>query len=153
MTREEVDAFLAGPKTLPAAPTWRVESRSIERRAGLPIALSGLATSVKLNITIRMDDPAYLMLGISVPPQICRLCLTTGHRDRATKRLSLEAHFHSWEANRPRGGVLPKKLENAEPLPAGLSDRDAAFSWFLKRHMIVEPVWLPIVWASPGTLV
>jgi hypothetical protein len=153
MTRDEVDAFLRSPgKTLPAAPAWRMENRDVERRTGLSVALDGTVTSVKLNITIRLNDPSYLMLGLSAPPQICRLCLTTGHRDRVTKTISYDAHFHSWEANRPKGLYLPKRLEHQEPLPSHLVGRDDAFAWFLSRHMIDFPSWLPVTWPA-GALV
>lgn len=150
MTLADIDQFfLLGTRTLPAAPDWRDGNRVGERRASLSVASSGVVGPVTLEITIRLADARYLMmLLLCRSGVICRLCMTTGHRDRLTKMQVNEAHFHSWEANRVGRKSFPKSLNQLEIVPAEIVSRDAAFIWFLQRNGIQIPSWAPGAWPS-----
>lgn len=149
MITEQVDAYLAGGDlTLPASPEWREGNRAGERRCSLPVALNGSVGTMSLEITVKLTDPAYLMVLLLAPggKVVCRLCMTTGHRDRATGDVINEAHFHSWEANRRPGKAIPKQLVKAELVPPEIRSRDDAFTWFLTRTNISIPPWCPMAW-------
>ena len=148
MNADEVDRFLQyGRRTLPASPDWRVGNRTGERRSSLPVSLDGRSTPVTLEITVRLLEPDYLMLLLLADRSVfCRLCMTTGHMDRAGKQLVNQAHFHSWEANRGRLKNIPKKLNQIEIVPPDIARRDDAFSWFLQRNGIESPSWFPPAW-------
>lgn len=146
MTGGDVDAFFASDtKTLPARPEWRDGNRDGERRAALPIAVGGVVSLFQLAMTVRLQEPEYLMLAIGGGRQVCRLCATTSHRDRRTGELIDSSHFHSWEANRPAHGGIPKRLYSCEAIPLAIVGRDAAFHW-LARVRESAPDWMPIIW-------
>jgi len=145
---DDVDQFIrSGRRGLPAAPQWRDGNRAGERRASLDVALDGIVSPVSLEMTIRLNDPQYLMaLLLCSRSVICRLCMTTGHRDRRTGAITNSPHFHSWEANRGGSKSIPKTLNNLEVVPAWVAGRDKAFAWFLERNGIDSPRWLPVPW-------
>lgn len=146
MNGSEVDSFFAAARrTIPASPEWRDGNRTGERRASLPVAVDGAISRIELVVTVKLNEPAYLMVGLVAGRQCCRLCMTTGHRDRRTGDTITESHFHSWEANRS-GNVIPKVLHSAERLPPAVRGKDTAFAWFLTRTRIDHPRWLPVAW-------
>lgn len=144
----EVDQFLRdGRRSLLAAPEWRIGNRTGERRSTLPVSHNSSSSTVTLEITVRLLDPDYLMMLLLADRSVfCRLCMTTGHMDRLTKREIDQAHFHSWEANRGTHRNIPKALNNLEIVPNNIMGRDAAFIWFLQRNNIESPSWLPPAW-------
>lgn len=154
MTPFEVDAFVATEgKTLDALPEWRDGNRAGEKRCSLPIAVDGVQSPVTLELTIRLNEPEYLMaLFLTSKRVICRLCMTTGHFDRETGEEIEGSHVHSWEANRPSTNTLPKKLKHGAALPREIGGRDAALAWFLRQNGIVSPAWLPGGWPREGGL-
>ncbi|RSU58037.1 hypothetical protein [Sphingobium yanoikuyae] len=100
-----------------------------------------------LEVTVRLLDPDYLMMLLLADRSVfCRLCMTTGHMDRAAKKLVNQAHFHSWEANRGGSKKIPKKLSQVEIVPSDILNRNDAFIWFLHRNGIESPSWFPPDW-------
>lgn len=148
MTADEVDTFFAtGVRTLPAAPEWRGGNRLGERRTSLALAKNGIIGPISVEVTIRLSEPDYLMaLMLASTHVICRLCMTTGHRDRLTGELITSAHFHGWEANRAGRKTIPKNLSAVELVPSAVVGRDDAFAWFLDRTGVQHPTWIPVPW-------
>lgn len=147
MTKDEVDAFYAARRrALTAVPAWQDGNRLGERRTQLPVEVNGVISTVSLQMTVRLQDPAYLMIALAAGRQFCRLCMTTGHRDRATGHAVKAAHCHSWESNRPKGLKIPRELGAHELVPAEIKDKTEAFTWFLQRNGIDFPGWGPPVW-------
>lgn len=150
MTREELDALFArSEKILPAHPDWREGTQVGTRRAYLPVTLAGASTGLTVAMTVRAADPGYLVINL-LANRICvaRLCLSGGHRDRATRTFVADAHFHRWQDNRPGGSKIGKslKLRKHVDLPASASTRDTAFELFLKECGIESPAWGPMKW-------
>lgn len=150
MTADEVDHFFAfGTRSLPAEPEWRHGNRAGERRSTLAVAVNGVVSPVTVELTVKLNEPEYLMvLMMVIKTPICRLCMTTGHRDRLSGRQINAAHFHGWEANRDGRKTIPKKLDAVEIVPASATGRDAALAWFINRTGIQIPDWMPAPWPS-----
>lgn len=148
MDRDQVDFFIAAvPKSLDATPDWRIGNRVGERRASIPVAVAGAQSPVSLEMTVRLDDPNYLMALLLVSKRvICRLCTATGHYDRALGEIIDASHFHSWPSNRPLGLALPKKLKNYVTLPPEAEGRTAALAWFFAQNGIDSPDWIANGW-------
>lgn len=124
MTPFEVDAFIAArPKSLDADPEWRDGNRIGEKRCSIPVAVAGSQSPISLEMTVRLSDPEFLMALLLVKRKvICRLCMTTGHFDRETGKEIEGSHFHSWQANRPAGQTLPRKLRHGAPVPERVAE-------------------------------
>lgn len=108
---------------------------------------------MELEIIVQAHAPEALVIVLLAPSCIARLCLGKGHRDRFTRELVFDPHFHSWEANKPSGTTLPQELPRYEILPAIAQSRDEAIAWFLKRAGIESPAWLPVRWPDSENLV
>jgi hypothetical protein len=116
-------------------------------RTSLTVFRDGSASSVSLEMTIRLTDSRYLMMLLLCEKRaICRLCMTTAHWERTSKTLITEGHFHSWEANRGFRNIIPKTLNRLEIVPSEIVGRDAAFVWFLERNGIEPVSWTGSMW-------
>jgi hypothetical protein len=145
VTSDEIDRFFTtSGKTLPAAPEWLVTtSRKGERRCQLPVAVGGrIAAGIKVEVTVYMHDPEYLVITVLAPTCVARLCLSTYHNDRRLMLRIPPPHFHRWSQNRPQGPKLPAGLPTAEHVAGLAKNRDAAWYWFLQEVGIDSPAWV-----------
>lgn len=146
-TKDDVERFFTtNRKLLPTPPEWRDAQRAGERRFYLPIEADGIISPIQLTSTIYLNNPDYLVIQLSAPPPICRLCMTGLHRDRVTGRNTIGAHYHPWERNKPKGQRLMDSLSILDDTQPGIMGRDEAFAWFLQRNGIESPAWGAVEW-------
>lgn len=156
MTSDEIEAFFADRnKHLPASPSWREhKSRAGEMRARLAIESRGLVSRVEIEMTVRAAAADYLVVVLIAPQCIARMCIgpDTEHNNRITGERITGPHYHDWGMNKH----LPKREGASLPycvsLPSGISDRDAAFAWFLQQIGVESPGWMPVKWPAQGGL-
>jgi hypothetical protein len=104
-------------------------------------------------------DPSFHIV-LTAGHAIWRVCLdqvdhvNSFNRAAGVPAMVAGPHYHSWEDNRCFGNPasLPRKLQNARPLPSHLRSEAKVFEWFLAQVKIAPPDWEMPPWPQKSLL-
>jgi hypothetical protein len=145
-----IDDFLAAPKTLEGAATWRDMGHHGQHRLVFPIHVGGVSSGFDLEICA-YPNRSPLRFTISIRQPICIWRLDYSETDVHPNSLNappdisgetiMGVHYHAWADNRRfvTTNQLPKNMKNARKLPESINGFEAAFAWFRRETNIAAP--------------
>jgi hypothetical protein len=136
-----VDRFLAATKTLVGRGDWVCEIDTEECRMGWPLAVDGVLTRARLDVSAYPLEQDYgFTITLNFPPCIMRLDYVPdyeGHTNPVEEYsrwplIVLGPHIHLWEDNRRfcAASTLPRELLVAMPLANNIRRYEQAMHHF-----------------------